>query len=63
MNEEERRLIERRDWRALVQQGASFFTLEKLARVSGISNPEVIAAIRNQSLEDFLRTRRVPGAR
>lgn len=61
--EDERALVRRRDWRMLVERGASFFTLEKLARVSGVSNPEMIAAIRGESLDDFLSTRRMPGAR
>lgn len=63
LDDNERALVRSRDWRGLVARGASFFTLEKLARVSGISNPEVIAAMRGESLESFLRTRRVPGAR
>jgi len=31
--------------------------------VKGISNPEMVAGFRGESLEDFLKTRRVPGAR
>jgi hypothetical protein len=51
------------DWAALIRYGASFFCLEKLARVSGISNPEMVAAFRGETLEQFLKTRNVPGAR
>lgn len=61
--DDERALLRARDWRGLVERGASFFTLEKLARVSKTSNPEVIAAMRGESLDTFLRTRQVPGAR
>jgi len=43
--------------------GASFFCLEKLARTKGVSNPEMVAAFRGEGLEEFLKTRRVPGAR
>jgi len=46
-----------------MQYGASFFCLEKFARVRGVSNPEIVAAFRRESLEAFLATRNVPGAR
>jgi gallate dioxygenase len=59
----ERRLVRDRDWHGLVRYGASFFTLEKLARVSGVSNPEMVAAMRGEPLDEFLKTRNVPGAR
>ena len=60
---EERKLLSDRDWAGLIRYGASFFCLEKLARVSGISNPEMVAAMRGETLEEFLKTRNVPGAR
>ncbi|MBI3041912.1 MAG: hypothetical protein HYY78_03700 [Betaproteobacteria bacterium] len=60
---EERQLVRKRDWAGLVRYGASFFTLEKLARVTGVSNPEMVAAMRGETLEQFLKTRNVPGAR
>jgi len=59
----ERRMVRELDWAALIRYGASFFCLEKLARVKGVSNPEMVAAFRGESLEDFLKTRNVPGAR
>ena len=37
--------------------------MEKLARTKGVSNPEMVAAFRGETLEQFLKTRRVPGAR
>jgi gallate dioxygenase len=43
--------------------GASFFCLEKLGRTRGVSNPEMVAHFRGESLDAFLKTRRVPGAR
>jgi gallate dioxygenase len=46
-----------------MRYGASFFCLEKLARVKGVSNPEMVAGFRGETLEQFLKTRRVPGAR
>jgi gallate dioxygenase len=57
LSEEERDLIRRRDWQALIRYGAIFFVLEKLAAVVGVSNPAVYAAFRGQSLDDFLKTR------
>ncbi len=63
LSTEERALLRNRDWRGLIRYGASFFTLEKFARVSGVSNPEMVAAMRGETLEEFLKTRNVPGAR
>ena len=60
---EERRMVSELDWAALIRYGASFFCLEKLARVKGVSNPEMVAAFRGETLEEFLKTRNVPGAR
>ena len=60
---EERRMVSALDWAALIRYGASFFCLEKLARVKGVSNPEMVAAFRGETLETFLKTRNVPGAR
>jgi gallate dioxygenase len=60
---EERRMVRDLDWAALIRYGASFFCLEKLARVKGVSNPEMVAAFRGETLEEFLKTRNVPGAR
>ena len=63
LSEEERRLVRELDWAGLVRYGASFFCLEKLARVKAVSNPEIVAAMRGESLDAFLKTRNVPGAR
>jgi len=60
--DDERDMIRRQDWRALIHRGASFFVLEKLAAVTGVSNLHVYAAMRGQSLEDFMKTRNAPGA-
>jgi gallate dioxygenase len=57
LSEEERDMIRRRDWQALIRYGAIFFVLEKFAAVVGISNLHVYAAFRGQSLEDFQKTR------
>ena len=63
LTETERDMVRRLDWRALQDYGASFFCLEKLARTKGVSNPEMVAHFRGESLAEFLKTRRVPGAR
>lgn len=63
LSAEEIKLVSRLDWDGLIRYGASFFCLEKLARVSGVSNPEMVAAMRGETLEEFLKTRNVPGAR
>jgi gallate dioxygenase len=56
---EERDLVRRRDWRALIHYGVIFFLLEKLAAVLGITNLHVYAAMRGESLEEFQKTRNV----
>lgn len=57
---EERELVRRRDWLGLVKYGVSFFVLEKFARVQRMSNLQVYASMRGETLEAFLKTRRVP---
>jgi len=63
LTEEEKQMVRRLDWRAMQDYGASFFCLEKLARAKGVSNPQMVAHFRGETLEQFLKTRRVPGAR
>jgi len=63
LTEEEKSMVKRLDWKAMQDYGASFFCLEKLARTRGVSNPEMVAHFRGETLEQFLKTRRVPGAR
>ena len=63
LTEEEKRMVRQLEWKAMQDYGASFFCLEKLARSKGVSNPEMVAAFRGETLEQFLKTRRVPGAR
>ena len=63
LSETEKDMIRRLDWKALQDYGASFFCLEKLARAKGVSNPQMVAHFRGESLAEFLKTRRVPGAR
>jgi gallate dioxygenase len=62
LTDTERDLVRRRDWRGLIRYGVIFFMLEKLGAVLGVSNLHIYAAMRGESLEDFLRTRNAPGA-
>jgi len=63
LSDTEKDLVRRLDWKGMQDYGANFFCLEKLGRVKGVSNPEMVAHFRGETLETFLRTRRVPGAR
>ena len=56
---EERSLVDARDWIGLIRYGVIFFCLEKMAAVVGVSNPEVYARMRGESLEEFQKTRNV----
>ena len=60
LSEEEKDLIRARRWIEMVRRGVSFFVLEKMAAVLGVSNPQVYAAFRGETLEEFLATRKVP---
>ena len=57
LTEQERDMVRRRDWRALIQYGVIFFLLEKLGAVVGTTNLHIYAAMRGQTLEDFQKTR------
>ena len=57
LTEQERDMVRRRDWRALIQYGVIFFLLEKLGAVVGTTNLHIYAGMRGQSLEDFQKTR------
>ena len=57
LTDQERDMVRRRDWRALIQYGAIFFLLEKLGAVVGTTNLHIYAAMRGQSLEEFQKTR------
>jgi gallate dioxygenase len=57
LTEQEKELVRRRDWRGMIHYGVSFFMLEKLGAAIGTSNLHIYAAMRGESLEDFLKTR------
>ncbi len=60
LSDEERELIENRKWIEMVRRGVTFFVLEKMAAVIGVPNPEVYAAFRGETLEEYLASRKVP---
>ncbi|MCW5772376.1 MAG: gallate dioxygenase [Rhodospirillaceae bacterium] len=62
LSAEECDLVRRRDWQGLIRYGASFFMLEKLGAVVGVSNLHIYAAMRGETLEEFQKTRNAPGA-
>lgn len=62
LTEEERKLVDDANWLGLIRYGVCFFVLEKYARVVGITNLGMYASMRGETLEAFLKTRRVPGA-
>ena len=58
----DRDLIRRRDWSGLIERGAIFFGLEKLAAVLGLPNATVYAGMRGETLDQFQASRNAPGA-
>lgn len=59
LSEEEKDLIRNRKWIAMIRRGVIFFVLEKMAAVLGVSNPEVYAAFRGETIDQFQATRKV----
>ena len=59
---EERQLVRTLDWRGMIHYGVSFFMLEKLGAVVGVSNLHIYAAMRGETLDEFQKTRNAPGA-
>jgi len=59
---DERSLVRERDWRGMIHYGVSFFMLEKLGAVVGVSNLHIYAAMRGQTLAEFQQTRNAPAA-
>ena len=57
LSDEERDLVRRRAWREMIHYGVSFFMLEKLGAVVGVSNLHIYAAMRGESLEQFQKSR------
>jgi gallate dioxygenase len=60
LTEEEKDMLRRLDWRALMQYGVIFFILEKLGAAVGVSNQHIYAAMRGETLDEFQKTRANP---
>lgn len=59
LSEEEKDLIRNRKWIEMIRRGVIFFVLEKMAAALGVSNPEVYAAFRGETIDQFQATRKV----
>jgi gallate dioxygenase len=59
LSQEERQLLETRNWIGLIHYGVIFFVLEKTAAVLGLSNTDLYAQMRGESVEDFQKSRNV----
>lgn len=59
LSAEEQEMIRHRQWIEMIRYGVIFFVLEKMAAVIGVSNPEVYASMRGQTLAEFQKTRKV----
>lgn len=60
LNDEEKEMLRKLDWHALIQYGVIFFILEKLGAAVGVSNQDIYAAMRGETLDEFLATRPTP---
>lgn len=64
LSEWEKRKIAERDWLALAREGgANIYVMYKMGSVTGDSLQHIGAAFRGQTLDEFLSTRNVSGAR
>jgi protocatechuate 4,5-dioxygenase alpha chain len=57
-----REAVHRQDWLALTRLGGNLFFFLKLAATLGVGLYAVGAQMRGDTYEDFMRTRKVPGA-
>jgi len=57
LSDQERELLNARDWQGLIRYGAIFFLLEKLGAVVGVSNLHIYSAMKGMTLEAFQKTR------
>ena len=59
LTEEERALLDARDFIGLIRYGVIFFCIEKMAAVLGLSNPDVYAQMRGETIEEFQKSRNI----
>jgi len=58
LSEEEKDMLRRLDWRALIRYGVIFFILEKLGAAVGSTNQHIYAHMRGETLDQFQKTRK-----
>ena len=63
LTDEEIQLVKLRDWLGMVRYGASPFLVFRLSGVFGVGLAATGAQMRGETLEQFMQTRRVTGAR
>lgn len=63
LSPEEIAMVERRDYLAMVRYGASHFLVFRLSGALGTGLAATGAQMRGQTLEEFMRTRTITGAR
>ncbi|WP_027855252.1 gallate dioxygenase [Marinobacterium litorale] len=59
LTEQERDMIAEQKWIEMIHYGVTFFVLEKMAAVVGVSNPHVYASMRGEDLQTFQKSRKV----
>lgn len=57
LTDAEQKLLRELNWRGMIHYGVSFFLLEKLGAVVGVSNLHIYSAMRGETLEEFQKTR------
>jgi protocatechuate 4,5-dioxygenase alpha subunit len=60
---EEVAMVKARDYLAMVRHGASHFLVFRLSGAQGVGLAATGAQMRGQTLDEFMRTRRIAGAR
>lgn len=62
LNEQEKNLVRKRDFRGLIEGGLNIYMMLKLGAVTGNSLYRMGAQMRGESYEEFLKTRNISGA-
>jgi protocatechuate 4,5-dioxygenase alpha subunit len=63
LSDEEIAMVQRRDWLAMVRYGASHFLVFRLSGTLGVGLAATGAQMRGETLEEFMQTRKIAGAR
>jgi len=62
LNEQEKHLIRRRDFKGLIEAGMNIYAMLKIGSATGNSLYRMGAQMRGESYEEFLKTRNISGA-